>query len=114
MKKSFAFHLSENVQQSKEPVLMPDSRSKPQLDHTQQFLSWAAHWKPKELYKLLMHGSHLRDSNLISMTTWKFKVPQMILHETQDRDSAVDLDIVGVKEFRSQQISRKSGVYKTP
>ena len=69
---------------------------------------------PGELYKLLMHGSHLRDSNLISMKTWKFKVPQMILHETQDRDSAIDLDIVGVKEFRSQQISRKSGVYKTP
>ena len=48
------------------------------------------------------------------MKTWEFKVPQMILHETQNRDSAIDLDIVGVKKFRSQHISRKSGVYKTP
>ena len=61
-----------------------------------------------------MQWSHLRDSNLIIMKTWEFKVPRMILHETQDRDSAIDLDIVGVKKFRSQHISRKSGVYKTP
>lgn len=52
-----------------------------------------------------MHGSHLRDSNLISMWLGSFKVPQMILHETQDRDSAASLDIVGV---------RSSGVSKSP
>lgn len=61
---------------------MPNSRSKPTAGSHLTVLIFG--WTLETQGALqTTDGPHLRDSNLIIMKTWKFKVPQMILHETK-------------------------------